>query len=103
MIKEIEKAKEGYEKIVSVFDEVIGSIETAKAEEKAEIQAKYEAELNSLDNKYDERLASYKADRANYIETELIEVPDEVLEEEHIVAEDTATDAESEYNNYAGV
>lgn len=74
MIKEIEKAKEGYEKVVEVFDGLILNIEESKAEEIAQIEQKYA-----------ERLDKYTADRANYVEVELVEVPDEVEETEEIV------------------
>ena len=67
MIKEIERAKVGYEKVVEVFDDLIANIEEAKAEEMAVIEQKYA-----------ERLDKYNADRANYVETDFIEVPDEV-------------------------
>lgn len=81
MIKEIEKAKEGYEKVVSVFDELIDNIEQAKAEEIAQIELKYA-----------DRLQKYNADRANYVEVAYEEIPDE--EEE--ISEDTEEIAESE-------
>lgn len=66
MQKEIEKAKDGYEKVVAVFDEVISTIEQAQ-----------NAEIEQIKAKYAERLNSYVSDRANYIVTEIIEVPDE--------------------------
>jgi hypothetical protein len=66
MIKEIEKAKDGYEKVVSVFDELIANIEEAKAEEIAQIELKYA-----------DRLGKYTNDRANYVEFIYEEVPDE--------------------------
>ena len=65
MIKEIEKAKEGYEKVVEVFDELISNIEQAKEEEIAEIEKKYE-----------DRLYKYNSDRSNYVEVSYEEVPD---------------------------
>lgn len=71
MIKEIEKAKDGYEKVVSVFDELIANIEQAKAEEILEIERKYA-----------ERLDKYNSDRANYVEIAYEEIPDEEVEEE---------------------
>jgi hypothetical protein len=67
MVKEIVKAKEGYEKVVEVFDELIANIEEAKAEEIALIELKYS-----------ERLDKYNADRANYVEVSYEEIPDEV-------------------------
>ena len=77
MIKEIEKAKDGYEKVVSVFDELIANIEQAKAEEILEIE-----------RKYSERLDKYNSDRANYVEVAYEEIPDEEVEEE--LVEETA-------------
>ena len=65
MIKEIEKAKEGYEKVVEVFDELISNIEKAKEEEIAAIEKKYE-----------DRLYKYNSDRSNYVEVSYEEVPD---------------------------
>lgn len=69
MIKEFEKAKEGYEKVVVVFDELIANIEQAKAEE-----------IALIEEKYAERLNKYAADRANYVEVGYEEIPDEELE-----------------------
>jgi hypothetical protein len=66
MIKEIVKAKEGYEKVVEVFDELICNIEEAKAEEIAQIEQKYA-----------DRLERYNSDKANYVETIYEEIPDE--------------------------
>lgn len=71
MIKEIEKAKDGYEKVVSVFDELIANIEQAKAEEILEIE-----------RKYSERLDKYNSDRANYVEVAYEEYPDEEVVDE---------------------
>lgn len=70
MIKEIERAKEGYEKVVQVFDELIANIEEAKAEE-----------IAAIEQKYAERLDKYHGDRSNYVEIELVEYPDEELVE----------------------
>jgi hypothetical protein len=81
MIKEIEKAKDGYEKVVEVFDELIANIELAKAEEIAQIEQKYA-----------ERLDKYHGDRSNYIEVEYVEIP----EEEEFISEDTEEIATSE-------
>lgn len=69
MIKEFEKAKEGYEKVVVVFDELIANIEQAKADE-----------IALIEEKYAERLNKYTADRANYVEVGYEEIPDEELE-----------------------
>lgn len=80
MIREIEKAKEGYEKVVEVFDELIANIEQAKADEIAEIELKYA-----------ERLEKYGSDRANYVEVDYVEIPDE----EEQISEDTEENAES--------
>ena len=66
MIKEVVKPKEGYEKVVEVFDELIANIEEAKAEE-----------IAAIEQKYADRLDKYNGDRANYVEVELVEVPDE--------------------------
>ena len=71
MVKEIIIAKEGYEKVVAVFDELIANIEEAKAEEIAAIELKYA-----------ERLDKYNKDRDNYVSVEIIEVPDEPVEDE---------------------
>ena len=72
MVREIERAKEGYEKVVEVFDELIANIEEAKAEEIAKIEQKYA-----------ERLDKYNGDRANYVEVAYEEIPDEVEETEN--------------------
>jgi hypothetical protein len=72
MIKEIVVAKEGYEKVVEVFDELISNIEQAKAEEMAEIERKYA-----------ERLDKYNSDRGNYVVVTHVEVPDEELPTEY--------------------
>lgn len=66
MIKEVVKPKEGYEKVVEVFDELIANIEEAKAEE-----------IAAIEQKYADRLDKYNGDKANYVEVELVEVPDE--------------------------
>lgn len=71
MIKEIEKAKEGYEKVVEVFDELISNIEMAKAEE-----------IAAIEQKYAERLGEYNSNRANYIKIEYEEIPDEEVTDE---------------------
>lgn len=80
MIREYEKAKEGYEKVVSVFDELIANIEQAKADEIAQIELKYA-----------ERLDKYNGDRANYVEVAYEEIPDE----EENISENTEENAES--------
>ena len=69
MIREYEKAKEGYEKVVVVFDELIANIEQAKAEE-----------IALIEEKYAERLEKYSCDRANYVEVAYEEIPDEDIE-----------------------
>lgn len=86
MIKEIEKAKDGYEKVVSVFDELILNIEQAKADEIAQIELKYA-----------DRLEKYTNDRANYVEIGYEEVPDEeeFVEETEEVSEDLQMGATS--------
>lgn len=66
MIKEIEKAKDGYEKVVEVFDSLISNIEDAKAEE-----------ILAIEQKYADRLERYNSDRANYVEIAYEEIPDE--------------------------
>lgn len=81
MIKEIEKAKDGYEKVVEVFDSLIANIEEAKAEE-----------ILAIEQKYADRLERYNSDRANYVEIDLVEVPDEeeVIENEEGSVEEQA-------------
>lgn len=81
MLKEIEKAKSGYEKVVCVFDELIANIEEAKAEEIAEVERKYA-----------DRLEKYNSDRANYVEIDLVEIPDE---EELVEAEEGSVDEQA--------
>lgn len=66
MVKEVVVAKEGYEKIVQVFDELIANIEEAKAEE-----------IRTVELKYAERLNAYNRDREAYVSVEIVEVPDE--------------------------
>lgn len=66
MVKEVVVAKEGYEKIVQVFDELIANIEEAKAEE-----------IRAVELKYAERLNAYNRDREAYVSVEIVEVPDE--------------------------
>ena len=80
MIKEIEKAKVGYDKVVEVFDDLIANIEKAKADEIAEVELKYA-----------ERLEKYTNDRSNYVETDYVELPDE----EEQISENTEEYAES--------
>lgn len=83
MIKEIVKAKEGYEKVVGVFDELIDNIEQAKAEE-----------IALIEEKYAERLEKYNADRNNYVEITLVEEPDPV--EDDFIETESTIDGETE-------
>ena len=83
MVKEIITPKEGYEKVVAVFDELIANIEEAKAEEIAAIELKYA-----------ERLNTYNKDREAYVSVELVEIPDE---EDELMSETT-----DETNNEIG-
>lgn len=79
MVKEVVVAKEGYEKIVQVFDELIANIEEAKAEE-----------IRAVELKYAERLNAYNRDREAYVSVEIVEVPDE---EEELLDETVTSEA----------
>jgi hypothetical protein len=92
MIKEIEVAKEGYEKVVSVFDELIANIEEAKS-----------AEIAEIERKYADRLDKYHGDRANYVEISYEEVPDEELPTEAVESEEDVEQMGNTINEFQSV
>lgn len=74
MTKEVKVIKEGYEGVVEVLEKAINEIETNRDAEIERIIAEIEA-------KYADRLNDYKNDLARYVHIELVEEPDELLEE----------------------
>lgn len=79
MLIKNEKAKDGYEEVVALFDKIIGGIDEAKAKE-----------IAAVEQKYADRRAKYVTDRKLYVEVEEIEVPDPEPVVEESVQDETA-------------
>ena len=78
MLIKTEKAKDGYEEVVALFDKIIGGIDEAKAKE-----------IAAVEQKYTDRREKYVTDRKLYVEVEEIEVPDPAPVAEESVKDDT--------------
>lgn len=78
MLIKTEKAKDGYEEVVALFDKIIGGIDEAKAKE-----------IAAIEQKYADRREKYVTDRKLYVEVEEIEVPDPAPVAEESVKDDT--------------
>lgn len=79
-MKEVVIIKDGYEKVVEVLKENIATLEEAKQKEIAEAVAPIEA-------KYAQRLEDYKSDLARFARVEMVEEPEEEIQEEPELAE----------------
>lgn len=84
-----ERIKEGCEELVALFDKAISTIEETK-------QAEKDAAIAAIDEKYAERLDTYKADREHYVDKVEIEDPveEEITDEE--ATETVEADQEAE-------
>lgn len=85
-----EKAKEGYEEVVALFDKIIGGIDDAKAKE-----------IAAIEQKYADRREKYVSDRKLYVEETEIEVPD-IATDNGITPVETGDDTEALINELTG-
>nr|DAJ44912.1 MAG TPA: hypothetical protein [Caudoviricetes sp.] len=85
-----EKAKEGYEEVVALFDKIIGGIDDAKAKE-----------IAAIEQKYADRREKYVSDRKLYVEETEIEVPD-ITTDNGITPVETGDDTEALINELTG-
>lgn len=85
-----EKAKEGYEEVVALFDKIIGGIDDAKAKE-----------IAAIEQKYADRREKYVSDRKLYVEETEIEVPD-ITTDNGITPVDPGDDTEALINELTG-
>lgn len=90
MVIKQEKAKEGYEEVVALFDKIIGGIDDAKAKE-----------IAAIEQKYADRREKYVSDRKLYVEETEIEVPD-ITTDNGITPVETGDDTEALINELTG-
>lgn len=85
-----EKAKEGYEEVVALFDKIIGGIDDTKAKE-----------IAAIEQKYADRREKYVSDRKLYVEETEIEVPD-ITTDNGITPVEPGDDTEALINELTG-